>query len=269
MESISPTPGPPSGTPPTPATSLAGRLLNVLAAPGDVFDEIKTAPPRTTNWLVPALLSAFFGVLSAIVMYSQPAIIQQIHEQQAKIFEDQVNAGKMTREQADQIEAASEKFGGPATMMISGSIGAVVTSFARVFWWAFVLWLLGLVFLKTKLDYLKALEVAGLASMIALLGAIITLLLSVSLGKIVAPSLALLISHFNPKNVLHLALAAMNFFALWLVGVLAVGLSRLSGARFSKALWLTGGFWLTIQLLLILLAVLAGAIFSAAKMGVK
>src|ERR1035437_7024756 len=111
-------PGPPSDTPPTPATSLAGRLLNVFAAPDDVFDEIKTAPSRTTNWLVPALLSAFLGVLSAIVMYSQPAIIQQIHEQQAKIFEDQVNAGKMTREQADQIETASEKFGGPATMMI-------------------------------------------------------------------------------------------------------------------------------------------------------
>ncbi len=243
--------------------------MNVLAAPGEVFDEIKTAPQCTSNWLVPALLSAFIGVLSTIVLFSQPAIIQQIHEQQTKVFEDQVSAGKMTRTDADQAEAMTEKFGGPTTMMISGSIGAVVVSFARVFWWAFVLWFLGLVFLKTKLNYLKALEVAGLASMIALLGAIITLLLSVSFGKIVAPSPALLISHFNPKNVLHLALAAMNLFSLWLVGVLAVGLSRLSGARFSKALGLTGGFWLTLQFFLILLAVLANVIFSAAKLGAK
>ena len=258
-------PEPPSGVPPTAATSLAGRLFNVYAAPGDVFDEIKAAPPSTANWLVPALLSAFVGVLATIILFSQPAIIQQLHEQQAKTFDDQVNAGKMTRDQADQAEAMIGKFTGPATLMISGSISAVISAFARVFWWALVLWLLGLVFLKTKLDYLKAVEVAGLASMIVVLGTIVTLLLSVSLGKITAPSLALCVGNFSAKNPLHLTLAAMNLFALWLTGVLAVGLSRLTGARFSKALLLTGGFWLVMQFCFILLAVLVNAISSAAK----
>lgn len=262
MEPVLPTSESPPGTPPT---SLGGRLLNVIAAPGDVFDEIKAAPPCTANWLVPALLSAIIGVLAVIILYSQPAIIQQIHDQQAKLFEDQVNAGKMTRDQANQTEAMVEKYGGPRTLMLSGAIGAVVVSFARVLWWAFVLWLLGLIFLKTKLDYLKAVEVAGLASMVVVLGTIITLLLSVSLGKVAAPSLALCLGNFSAKNPLHLMLAAMNLFALWLTGVLAVGLSRLSGTRFSKALLLTGGFWLAMQGCFILLAVLAGVIASAAK----
>ena len=248
-----------------PATSLAGRLLNIFAAPGDVFDEIKTAPPRVSNWLVPTLLSAVIGALSVIIMFSQPAIIQQIHEQQAKVFDDQVNAGKMTRAQADQAEATVEKFGGPTLMKISGSIGSVVASFVRVFWWTFVLWLLGLMFLKAKLDYLKTVEVAGLATMITILGTLVALLLTVILGKITTPSPALFVAHFDPKNVLHVALAAVNLFALWMIGVMAVGLSRLSGARFLKVLLLTAGSWLVVQLFFILLVVLSNAIFSMAK----
>ncbi len=258
-------PGPPPAAPPAPTTALAGRLLNVFATPGEVFDEIKAAPPSTANWLAPALISAIVGTLSVIIMFSQPAIIQQMHEQQAKVFEDQVSAGKMTRTQADQAEAMSEKFSGPAILMISGSFGAVFSSFVRVFWWALVLWLLGWIFLKTKLDYLKVAEAAGLATMITVLGTIVTLLLTVILGKMTTPSLALLVDHFDPKNGLHLALAAVNLFALWQVGVMAAGLARLSGARFSKALGLTAGYWLAIQLFFILIAVLFNALFTMAK----
>jgi hypothetical protein len=249
----------------TPTMSLAGRLLNVFAAPGEVFAEIKMAPTSVANWLVPALLATVIGSLSVVIVFSQPAIVQQIREQQMKVFEDQVSAGKMTRAQADQTEAMVEKFSGPTIMMISGSVGAVCSSFMRVFWWALVLWLLGLIFLKTKLDYLKTVEAAGLATMITILGTIVALLLTVILGKMTTPSLALLLDHFDSKNGLHLALAAVNLFALWQVGVMATGLARLSGARFSKALGLTTGYWVAIQLFFILIAVLTNAIFAAAK----
>jgi hypothetical protein len=73
------------------------------------------------------------------------------------------------------------------------------------------------------------------------------------------------VDHFDPQNGLHLALAAVNLFALWQVGVMAAVLARLSGARFSKALGLTTGYWATIQLFFILLAVVTGAIFKIAK----
>jgi len=258
---------PPLEPPPTaaPTTPLSGKLLNIFAAPGEVFEEIKATPPHVANWLVPVLISAIIGVLSTIIIFSQPAIIQQIREQQFKVYEDQVSAGKMTRAQADQIEAMSEKFSGPAIMMVSGSVGAVFTSFVRVFWWALVLWLLGLIFLKTKFDYLKTVEAAGLATMITVLGSIVTLLLTVILGKMSTPSLALFVDHFDPRNGLHVALAAVNLFALWQVGVMAAVLAQLSGTRFSKALGLTTGYWVAIQLFFIMLAVVINAIFTVAK----
>jgi len=188
-----------------------------------------------------------------------------MREQQTKVWEDRVSAGKMTRAQADQIEAASEKFSSPTLMMISGSFGAVFSSFVRVFWWAVVLWLLGLVFLKAKFAYLKTAEVAGLATMITVLGSIVSLLLTVILGKMSTPSLALFVDQFDPQNALHAALAAVNLFAFWQIGVMAAGLARLSGARFSMALALTTGYWVAVQLFFILLAVLIKAIFTMAK----
>ena len=80
MEPVPPTLEPQPAGPPAPGTSLAGRLLNILAAPGDVFGEIKTAPPRVANWLVPAVLFMVLSWLSAGLIFSQPAIRQQISE---------------------------------------------------------------------------------------------------------------------------------------------------------------------------------------------
>src|SRR5205809_2490468 len=36
-----------------PGPSLVGRMLNVFASPGEVFDSIKGKEPAQSNWLVP------------------------------------------------------------------------------------------------------------------------------------------------------------------------------------------------------------------------
>ena len=56
MEQPQLTPEAPPEAPPPPAMSLVGRLLNVFATPGDVFQEVKAAPETAANWLVPALI---------------------------------------------------------------------------------------------------------------------------------------------------------------------------------------------------------------------
>ena len=167
-------------------------------------------------------------------------------------MEQQVKDGKLTRQQADQALAVMEKFTGPTMMAIFGSVGAVVTSFIRLFWWGLVLLLLGRWFLKARFDYLKAVEVAGLASMITILGMIVSMLLIVNLGKMFStPSLALVINDFDEKNKSHLMLGAVNVFNFWLIGVLGAGLSRLAGVPFLRAVFVVLGYWLAVSLLLI------------------
>jgi hypothetical protein len=252
MESTPPIPKSQSVEPPAPAMSLVGKLMNVFAAPGDVFDEIKAAPPRTANWLVPTLIIAMISVISVCITFAQPAIQQTIHEQQVKALDQRVQQGKMTQAQEDQALQVMDRYMGPTLLAAVGSVGVVISSFVSVFWWALLLWLFGRWFLKAQFDYLKALEVAGLASVILVLSLVIGTLLAVVLGRLYAgPSLALLVSDLDLTKRGHLLLGAANVVYFWHTGVLALGLAKLSAAPAVKATVIVFGYWILAELLLI------------------
>ena len=80
MEESPPVLESPPDAPPPPAMSLAARLLNVFAIPGEVFMGVKASRLSIGNWLVPALLSAVVGVVAAIVIVSQPVMQRQMHD---------------------------------------------------------------------------------------------------------------------------------------------------------------------------------------------
>jgi hypothetical protein len=231
--------------------SLMARLMNVFAGPGEVFEDVKASPPTASNWLVPALILALVGVISSIVIFSQPQIVQQIHEQQAKKMDELVKSGKMTQAQVDQAQAMAEKFTGPSMLKIFGSVGAVIASFVRLLWWGLILWLLGKV-LKKPFSYGKSLETVGLASMITVLGGLVTILLTVNLARMIAtPSLALAVPDFDVTRKSHLMLGTVNVFYFWQVGVLSIGLAKMANVPFVRALLLVVACWILQELLLI------------------
>jgi hypothetical protein len=235
-------------------TSIWARLLNVFAVPGEVFSEVKATPSCVANWLVPAVIMAIVGAVSAIIIFSQPAIVQQVHEQQANAMDKQVKAGKMSQADADKALEIADKFTGPTMLKLFGSVGAVCVSFGRIFWWGFVLWLLARWMLKTEIHFSKALEVAGLAMMISVLGAIVGLLLSVNLSRIIAtPSPALLLKDFDLTRKTHLFLAAANVFSFWQVGVTSLGFAKLAAVPFFRGAWVLVTFWVLQESLCILM----------------
>ena len=153
----------------------------------------------------------------------------------------------------------AEKFTGPTMLKLSGVIGSVVFSFAAFFWWATVLWLLGRWFLRVDFGFTKAMEAAGLASMIGVLGVIVTLLLQVNLSNLTSsPSLAMLVSDFDAKKVSHLALGAVNVFGIWRVIVQSIALARLAGVPFQRSAFVMFPVWLLCQSVMIAFASLAG-----------
>jgi hypothetical protein len=227
-----------------PASSLTSRLCNVFAAPGDVFDEVRTRKPATGNWLLPVLLSCLVGIGYSFAVFSQPSILQSIRETQEKAMEKRVQAGKMTRQQADQAQEMSEKFTGPTMMKTFGSVGAVVASFVMLFLLGLIVWLLGKWVFKAGFPYLKAVELVGLAGMINVLGGIVAALLAVAMGNLaMTPGPVLLIHEFDPANKLHIFLSQLNLFMLWYIAVLSLGLAKLSGASFAKAAFWLYGIW--------------------------
>jgi hypothetical protein len=235
----------------TPTMSLGARLVNIFAAPGEVFDEVRRAGPSAANWLVPVLLAALVGGVSVWIMFSQPAIQQQFREQQVQRMEKAVNDGRMRTEDAQRAQQAM----GDLPLMfakIGGSIGAVVMSFVWVFFLALVVWLLGRWGLRASFPYLKAVEIVGLSEMIAILGGIITLLLVILRGDMMASlSPALLYERFDPANKAHLLMSSLNLMTLWFLGVLACGLARLGKTTFFKAACWLYGLWAASRLALV------------------
>ena len=252
METIPPISEPQPAALQTPATPLAAKLFNVIAAPGEVFAEINAAPVRAANWLMPVLLYAVVGVISVCILFRQPAIQQTIHEQQVKALDQRVRQGKMTQAQEDQALQAIDKFMGPTMLAAFGSVFVVMYSFGSIFWWALVLWLLGRWFLKARFGYLKAVEIAGLALVILVLGVVITTLLAVILGRLYGgPSLGLLVSDFDPTNRVHLLLGAANVVYFWHTAMLGIGLAKLSGKSMAKTVMVVFTYWIVAELLLI------------------
>ena len=255
MEEQEPPPLPPPAELPTrpparPRMTLAARILNVFAVPGEVFAELKTAPRAASNWLVPGMLGALIGVVSVLILMSQPTIQQQFRDQQHKFIEQRVKSGQLTPQEHQIVEW----FSSPAVLKTLGSAGAAAGSFGNVLWWGFVLWFLARVLFRVQVRFSKTLEIAGLAMMINVLGGIVAMLLIVNLGRIGASSsLALVVKDFDTIRKGHLFAAAANVFSLWVVGVRSIGLAKLTGVPYLRAAWAVFTFWVLEQSLLIMI----------------
>src|SRR5258706_10542423 len=167
-------PTPPAAAPESvvaPSTSVGARLMNVFATPGEVFEEIKDRPVEAANWFVPLLLSALFGVVCCVVIFSQETILQQMREVQDRALEKKVE--KMSKEQQEKVREMAAQFTSPRVMKLFGSAGAVVGSIAWLFFLAFLVWLAGTRLFHGHFSYMKAVEACAVAGMISVLATII------------------------------------------------------------------------------------------------
>ncbi len=249
----------PSSPPPS---SIWARMFNVFAAPGEVFAEVKSSPPCTANWLLPAILSVVIGLIGTWLVFSQDTINQELRDQQAKAIQEQVDSGKMAQAQADQAMAVIEKYAGMGTKIAAG-FAVLIGSFASPFWWGLIIWLVGAKAFKGELTFMKAVETAGLANMINVLAAVVKSLLIITMGSLFAgANLGMLVGEFDPTNTLHGVLAAIDLLVFWGLAVKAIGLAKLSGASFGKAAFWLFGLWIVITGLMIGFGVLMQKLFA-------
>jgi hypothetical protein len=244
--------------PKPPAMSLLARLVNVFAAPGDVFGEVRTSPPSTANWLAPALVFILASWVGAWLIFSQDTIKQQVNELADKTVAKLADTGKIPKE---LVEPTQQRIviGTKASVVVV----PVFAAFILPFWGGLIVWLVGAKVFKGGFSYMKAVEVAGLTNMIGVLEAIVRPLLVVGLGNLYAsPSLMLAVKDFDPQNTLHGILAAVNVMTFWSLAVRSIGLARLSGVSFAKAAAWMFGTWAALTGLMIGLGAALRAVFG-------
>lgn len=245
-----------------PPSSLFSRMANVYAAPGEVFQEVKSSPSSTANWLVPALVLVLVGWVGAWLVFSQESVKQQLSDITGRAIEKQIEKGKIPKEQAEAARQAGEKYGSIG-VKVSMVAAPVLAAFFTPFWWGLIFWLVGKLVLKGTFGYMKAVEVAGLANLIGVLDAVVKTLLIVALGNVfAAPSPALFLKEFDPQNTGHAILGALSVMTFWLLAVRSVGLARLSGASFGKAAAWVFGLWAALTGLMIGFGAAMRAVFG-------
>ncbi|HLH54368.1 MAG TPA: YIP1 family protein [Verrucomicrobiae bacterium] len=226
-----------------PTMSLWARLFNVLATPGEVFQQIRTSRVSNANWLVPGIILILVSWIGAWVVFSQDSIQQQLREITDQAIEKQIEKGKLSEQQAEQARAAAAKFG-----TLGPKIGAIVApvwvGLVIPFWWGLILWFIGSKPLKGSLSYMKAVEIAGLSSMVSTLDSILRALMILITGSLFAsPSLVMFVKQFDPQNPVHGLLTAFNIITFWVLLVRAIGVARVTQSSFAKAAVWVFGIW--------------------------
>jgi hypothetical protein len=152
-----------------------------------------------------------------------------------KQFQKQIDAGKMTQAQVDQVKSNIGRFSG-LMLMVGGFAGPLFGGAIAPFLGGFILWGIGHLILRRPFDYLKGVEVSGMTLVIAGVGALIKGLLCAAMGTMFAsPGLSLLVKAHDPTNLLHSFLLTFDVFVIWGVVVSGIALAKLSAVSFVKA----------------------------------
>lgn len=224
--------------------SVAANLANIIAAPGEVAEQVYVHPPRVAHWLVPALLLAMVGTLMSWLTFSQPAIRQQLKETREKAVQKMVEQGQVKAEDAAKGAEARERLA-PMIMLFLATVGSLIDGFARPFLAAAILWLLAAKGWKIPLPYMKVLDWAGICSVVLVLGRIVDGLLAITFSNLfmrLSPSL--LLANLDLSNPWHMFLLGVDVFSLWYLMVIALGLARLASITFRRSLGWTLAIWL-------------------------
>ncbi len=210
-------------------TPLLERLTNVILSPGQVFGEIRGVPVDPINWAVPLVISLLAGILYSVTVFSQAGVLENMRLQQEQQFEKEVEAGRMTARDAEELQGSAERFMTPKFMMLFGIAGVIFGTPIGWLVFAFLFhWLVRLAS-HSHIPFSKCFEVIGLSSLVSVVQALVNMLLVVITQNLAMTlSLALAFEEFDPTNRTHALAAEIDVIRIWYFAVIAVAWSRLT-----------------------------------------
>ncbi len=247
----------PAPAEPVKPPSFTDTIAGIFASPGELYEQVRLAPPTASNWLVPTVLLIVVTIVCSYLVMNNPSLQHQIAVAQQEAVDRLVQEGRITQAQADQQAQYSQP--GSPLMLIGIYVVNPIITFIMLFLSALVFWLIGRFPMKSAAPYMKVVEVIGLTFYIATLGRIVTTAMMFGMDSIHAsPSLALVLSEFDPMNKVHQALSSLNVFTIWSIAVTAIGLARLFQRDTLKVLVLVFALSILLGVVLILVGIPVG-----------
>ena len=224
--------------------SFGDVVVDLITSPAELFEDVRMNPVvPSRNWLIPLVTFILVQLVVGQLIVRNDSLADQLGATIRKGFDQQVEAGKMTREQADQVY---EQFARPgSTMFMISQAGATVLGTPLVlFVLGLVYWLLSKWFLKGAAPYMKVVEIVGLVFIISILEAIVTTFLVFAMNSVFAtPSLGIFISDYSLTNKFHIAMSKINVFTFWSLAVISIGLAKVMMRPLARTIPVVFGAW--------------------------
>lgn len=224
-----------------PELSHSDKLVGIFSEPGKTFESIAKFPIKTIDWVLPVMAMLVVVIISQFIMAGNPQLKAEMKQKQMEVvekqFQEQVDKGTMTKEEADdQLQKTEDQMD-----KMSGTIGKVFTAISiLVFGFIVYLVIAGFYFLFVKFilkadgTYKHVLLTTGLTSYISIISVILATIFSIVSGKLSRDVSAASLFSMDTKTLVGFLFAKVDIFSIWVYFVIALGMTKLFNAGDSK-----------------------------------
>ncbi len=210
------------------------KLTGVITEPGKTFEKMSKSDPKTIDWLLPLFIMIVLAIVSNIVMMSNPVIkadaMDKQMKQMEKSFNEMVEKGQMTQEQADeQIENMRERFAGSmgGGMIALQAVSTIVVMFIIFFIVSLVYFIISKSILKGDGSFASAMVANGLTYYINIIQLIIITIISLLASKLYAGTSIATFAGMEKSTFLGWLLGKIDPLTIWSVVVTGIGLAKM------------------------------------------
>ncbi len=229
--------------------SHTDKLVGVFSEPAAMYQKTAQFPPRTIDWIVPLILLTIFLIASSYIVLSNPEISYNIkHEQLAKIeksFQEMVDKGQMTKEQAQEQMSKIEERMSQGTSMVQTVIFTIVRVFLFFFIVSGIYFIVARFIFKGEGTYASAMVANGLTAYIDIIQVIIATILTIVMGRLMMDTSLASLMQVEKSSFIGFVLGKLDIITIWSLAVAGIGLSKMfKSSSVVKYLVFVFGLWI-------------------------
>jgi hypothetical protein len=235
--------------------SHTDKLVGVFSEPKAMYQKTALFPPRTPDWIIPLIVLSVFSIIASYIVLSNPEISYNIkHEQLAKIeksFQEMVDKGQMTKEQAQEQMTRIEERMSEGTNMVQTIIFIVVKVFLFFFIVSGIYFIAAKFIFKGDGSYASAMVANGLTAYIDVILVIITTILTIMTGRLFQDASLASFMHIEKGTFAGFLLGKMDIIAIWSLAVVSIGLAKMfKSEKMGKYFAFVFGLWIVWSLII-------------------
>ena len=213
--------------------SISDKLVSLFTEPSKLFSNMSKFGVKTSDWIIPVIVMTLLAMTVQIVIMQNPALKQQVINEQMERFELQLNqmveSGQFTQAQADeQLEIIYDKIGTQMDSALPISLFAIGAASFIFFFIISGIYILTMKYLpKSNGSYKEGLSAYGLPHYIMALQLIVTIILIIVNNDVKAGPDAAKILGYDTKEFTGYILSYIDPLKIWFYVVVGVAFAKL------------------------------------------